>query len=105
LEYRTPGTAVVPVPRLWVVCLLVFVQFTGAVFGRGYWSTFFNGKDPQVELARANFAGFILLGVLCVLWRKRLSRFRLFDTLLAFFLGLSSSAAGMAWGVANGYGG
>jgi hypothetical protein len=73
LDYRTV-TPIVASPQLWVLCLLVFIQFVGVIGGRMIWSAIWPGKDPQVEFAWANGGGFALFAVLCFLCSKRLSR-------------------------------
>jgi hypothetical protein len=104
IDYETLKPCGVAPARLSVVCAHLFLQFTGILTGRLLWFLFFRGQDPQVELFWANAAGFALFAILCPVFKRRLSRFRLFDALLAFALGVLSSLAGMGWGVLDGYG-
>ena len=97
LEYQVPELGDAPRMRPWVV--VAGLYFVGALAGRMLWSVLGNPrmKSPDLLLGWANAAGFGLLVVLCLVFRKRLTRFRLFDLLAAFALGVLSSAAAVGW--------
>jgi magnesium-transporting ATPase (P-type) len=104
LDYHVPK-AVGPAPaQMWVIFVLLLLQFAGIVAGRMLWSVFFRGKDPQIEFFWSNGIGIALFALMCFFFNKRLTRFHPLDAVVVLLLGMLSSVAGMGWGILDGYG-
>lgn len=103
-EPRTAVAVTTIVPKPWIPCVLVFLEFVGFVAGHMLWPWFGRGKDPLHEIAYANAATLVLTCILAFCFQRRFSRFRLVDGILALALGVISSLIGIAWGLHDGYG-